>query len=105
MSQAQASVEDLQRRKAIAEAEKAAIDAELARDEARKKLVESQTSVDPAKQAQEAKVEVAKSAKALADAEKAQADAQAAAFKSKLGEVPSSGISGSVKVEQRPVPI
>lgn len=100
MSQAQASVEDLQRRKAIAEAEKAAIDAELARDEARKKLVESQTSVDPAKQAQEAKVEVAKSAKALADAEKAQADAQAAAFKSKLGEVPSSGISGSVKVEQ-----
>ncbi len=100
MAQAQSSLEDLQKRKALAEAEKAVIDAELARDESKSKLAAIQAPADPAKKAQDSKVEAAKSARALADAEKAQADAEAAAAKAKIGEVPTSGISGSVKVEQ-----
>lgn len=58
MVQAQDSLEDLQKRKAIAEAEKAAIEAEHARDEARKKLV---APLDPVQNANEAAVEAAKS--------------------------------------------
>lgn len=100
MSQAQSSLEDLQKRRAIAEAEKAAIDAEIARDDSKKKLVDSQAPADPAKKTQEARLEAAKSAKSIADAEKAQADAELAAASAKIGAVPSSGISGSVKVEQ-----
>lgn len=100
MSQAQASVADLQARKAIADAEKAAIDAEFAREESRKKLAESLAPADPGKQIQDARLDAAKSAKTLADAEKARSDAEAAAFKSRLGDVPSSAISGNVKVEQ-----
>ncbi len=100
MSQAQSSLEDLQKRKVIADAEKAAIDAEIARDEAKKKLADAQAPADPAKKAKEAKLDAAKSAKDIADAEKAQADAELGAVKAKIGEVPTSGISGSVKVEQ-----
>ena len=100
MSQAQSSLDDLQKRKAIAEAEKAAIEAELARDDAIKKLANSKLAVDPAKKAKEDKLDAAKTAKEVADAEKAQAEAELAAIKAKIGEVPSSGISGSVKVEQ-----
>ncbi len=96
MSQAQSSLEDLQKRKAIAEAEKAMIDAEFARDEAKKKLTDSQVPIDPAKTAKDAKVDAAKSAKDIADAEKAEADAKLAALKAKIGEVPASGISGNV---------
>lgn len=100
MSQAQSSLEDLQKRRAIAEAEKAAIDAEIARDESKKKLIDSQAPADRAKTTQEARLEAAKTAKSIADAEKAQADAELAAASAKIGAVPSSGISGSVKVEQ-----
>ncbi len=100
MSQAQTSIEDLQERTAIAEAEKKAIDAEIALEEAKKKLFDSQAPVDPNKKAKDATLDAAKSAKEIADAQKAQADAELAAFKAKIGEVPSSGISGSVKLEQ-----
>lgn len=99
MPESQTSMEDLQKRKAIAEAEKAAIDAELARDESRKKLTDSQAATDAAKKVQDAKVDAAKSVKAAAEAPKARADADAAALKSKVGDIPSSGISGGVKVE------
>jgi hypothetical protein len=51
MVQAQVSLEDLQKRKTIAEAEKAAIEAETARDEARKKQSESVAPLDPVKKA------------------------------------------------------
>ena len=49
MAQAQDSLEDLQKRKTIAEAEKAAIEAEAARDEARKKRSELVAPLDPVK--------------------------------------------------------
>jgi L-lactate utilization protein LutC len=52
MAQAQESLEDLQKRKTIAEAEKAAIQAETARDEARKKQSELGAPLDPVKKAQ-----------------------------------------------------
>ena len=75
MAQAQNSLEDLQKRKAIAEAEKAAIEAETARDEARKKQSESVAPLDPAIKAESDAIEAANSANAKADAKKAQAGA------------------------------
>lgn len=100
MSQDQTGLEDLQKRKAIADAEKAAIEAELARDDAKKKLADSQTPIDPQIKAKEAALDASKSAKEIADAQKARAEAEAAALKAKIGEVPQSGISGNVKLEQ-----
>ncbi len=76
MTQAQNSLEDLQKRKTIAEAEKAAIEAETARDEARKKQSELVPPLDPAKKAKDDAVEAANSAKAIVDANKTQSDAQ-----------------------------
>lgn len=68
LAQAQDSLVDLQKRKTIAEAEKEAIEAETARDEARKKQSEVVAPLDP--------VEAANSAEATTDARKAQPDAQ-----------------------------
>ena len=76
MAQAQGSLEDLQKRKAIAEAEKEAIQAETARDEARKKQSELAAPLDPAKKAKDDPVEAANSAEAKADAKKVQSAAQ-----------------------------
>ena len=76
MAQAQNSLEDLQKRKAIAEAEKAAIEAETARDEARKKQSELVAPLDPVKQGKDDAVEAANLPKAIADANKAQPAAQ-----------------------------
>ena len=75
-AQAQGSLEELQKRKTIAEAERAAIEAETARDEARKKQSELGAPLDPAKETKDHAVEAANSAKAIADAIKAQSDAQ-----------------------------
>jgi len=68
MAQAQDSLVDLQKRKTIAEAEKEAIEAETARDEALKKQSELVAPLDP--------VEASNSAEAITDAKKAQPDAQ-----------------------------
>jgi len=76
MAQAQDNLENLQKRKAIAEAEKEAIQAETARDEARKKQSELVAPLDPVKQAKGNASEAANSANALVDVQKAQADAQ-----------------------------
>ena len=76
MAQAQDSLEALQKRKTIAEAEKEAIQAETARDEARKKQSELVAPLDPVKKAKDDVVEAANSAEATADAQKAQSDAQ-----------------------------
>ena len=81
MTQAQDSLEDLQKRKSIAEAEKEAIQAEIARDEARKKQSELGAPIDPVKKAKDDAMEAANSAKAIADAKKAQADAQSLCLK------------------------
>ncbi len=76
MAQAQDSLVDLQKRKTIAEAEKEAIEAETARDEARKKQSELVAPLDPAKKAKDNAVEAANSAEAIADAKKTQPDTQ-----------------------------
>jgi hypothetical protein len=76
MAQAQDSLVDLQKRKTIAEAEKEAIEAETARDEARKKQSELVAPHDPVKKAKDDAVEAANSAEAIADAKKTQTDAQ-----------------------------
>jgi hypothetical protein len=69
MAQAQDSLEALQKRKTIAEAEKAAIEAETARDEARKKQSELGAPLVPVKKAKDDVVEAANSAKAQPDAQ------------------------------------
>lgn len=76
MAQAQDNLVDLQKRKTIAEAEKAAIEAEIARDEARKKQSELVAPLDPVTKAKDDVVEAANSAETIADAKKAQPDAQ-----------------------------
>jgi hypothetical protein len=76
MAQAQDSLVDLHKRKTIAEAEKEAIEAEIARDEARKKQSELVAPLDPVKKAKDNAVEAANPAEAIADAKKAQPDAQ-----------------------------
>ena len=72
MAQAQDSLEDLQKRKAIAEAEKAAIEAETARDEARNKQFEWGGPHDSVKVARDGAMESSHSANAIADAQKSQ---------------------------------
>jgi hypothetical protein len=69
MAQAQDSLVDLQKRKTIAEAEKEAIEAETARDEARKKQSELVAPLDPVKKAKDDAVEAANSAEAQPDAQ------------------------------------
>ncbi len=76
MAQAQDSLEDLQKRKTIAEAEKAAIEAETARDEARQKRSELVAPLDPVKKTKVDAMEAANSAQAIMDAKKAQSGAQ-----------------------------
>ncbi len=71
MAQAQDSLEDLQKRKTIAEAEKAAIEAEIARDEARKKYNELLGPLDPAQKAKDEAVVPAYSTNSIADAKNA----------------------------------
>ena len=75
-AQAQVSLEELQKRKTIAEAEKEAIEAETARDVARKKQSELGAPLDPVKKAKDDVMEAANSAKAKADAKKAQPGTQ-----------------------------
>lgn len=69
MAQAQDSLEALQKRKTIADAETEAIQAETARDEARKKQSELVAPLDPVKKAKDDAVEVANSAKAQPEAQ------------------------------------
>ena len=74
MAHAQVSLQDLQKRKAIADAEKAAIEAEIARDEALKKRSDLVTPLDPLQKAQEAGVEATNSTNASANAGEAQSE-------------------------------
>lgn len=105
MAQAQGTTEDWKVREEAAKARKGALDAEAAAAEAEvtrlialKKLSDAQAPADPAKTATADAVATAKAAKDVADAKKAQADSELAAFKAKIGEVPSSGIQGSVAI-------
>lgn len=105
MAQAQGTSEDWKAREDAAKARKGALDAEAAAAEAEvtrltalKKLSDAQAPADPAKTATADAVAAAKAAKDVADAKKAQADSELAAFKAKIGEVPSSGIQGSVEL-------
>jgi hypothetical protein len=68
MAQAEDSLVDLQKRKTIAEAEKEAIEAETARDEARKKQSELAAPLDPVKKAKDDIGEPANSMKVQPDA-------------------------------------
>lgn len=105
MSNAQESLDDLKKRvetanalKAARDAEAGAADAEATRLLSLKKLADAQAPQDPAKAAAADALAASKLAKDMADAKKAQADAELAAFKAKVGEVPSSGIQGSVEL-------
>ncbi len=71
VAQAQDSLENLQKRKSMAEAEKAAIEAEIARDEARKKYNESLSPLDPAQKAKDEAADPAYSTNAIPDAKNA----------------------------------
>ena len=70
-AQAQDSLENLQKRKSIAEAEKAAIEAEISRDEARKKYNESLSPLDPAQKAKDEAADPASSTNAISDTKNA----------------------------------
>src|SRR5687767_11539826 len=75
------------------------LDAQAARDVAAKQAADAKKALDDAQKAPSASAEAvaqAKAAKDVADARKAQSDAELAAFKAALGEVPSSGVTGTV---------
>lgn len=76
LAQAQDSLEDFQKRKAMAEAEKEAIQAETARDEARQKQSDLVAPLDRVDKANDDAAKAANSAGAKADADKAQSEAQ-----------------------------
>lgn len=71
MAQAQDSLENLQKRKAVAEAEKAAIEAEIARNEARKKYNETLSPLDPSQKAKDEAADPAYSTNAISDTKNA----------------------------------
>src|SRR5689334_16411482 len=98
-SMVQPNLDDLRRRKEIADAERAALEAELLRDDARQKLAD-RSAVAPTQKAAADRMETAKAAKVQADADKAQSDAEFAALKARFGSVPASGFTGAVKVEE-----
>ena len=71
IAQAQDSLEDLQKRKTIAEAEKAAIEAEIARDEARKKYNQLLGPLDAAQKAKDEALDSAHSTNSIEDGKNA----------------------------------
>jgi hypothetical protein len=79
------------------DAEKKRIDAQIALEEARKKLNAPPSPPDANAQA----IAAAKATKEVADAEKAAADARTAAFKANYGGVPDSGIAGDVTLSEK----
>ncbi len=108
MGNAQVSDDDWKKRQASAELQKKALDEEAAVAEsevkklnALKKLAEAQATPDAAKAATADAIASAKAGKELADAKKAQSEADLAAFKAKIGEVPASGIQGSITLSDK----
>lgn len=74
IAHAQDNLENLQKRKSIAEAEKAAIEAEIARDEARKKQADLVAPTNPTMKETDDAVEAEYSAKGTADDKNAPPD-------------------------------
>ena len=96
VDQAKADKERFDALKAAVDAEKQLLDARKALDAAKKTPTAAEAATaEQVAQAKTAK-EIADAQKALADAQKALSDSQLAAFKSALGEVPDSGIKGTV---------
>jgi hypothetical protein len=95
MANGQTTLDELKQKKEIAEAEKAANDAQTALIESKKKLEEAIAGPSASQTKTAAEVASASNAKAIADAKKAQTDAELAALQAKMT-VPSSGITGTV---------
>ncbi len=91
----QKQIEELRKQKERLELEKQIIEAQKALAEAQK----SPSSYANEVAAAQAAKELADAQKALADAKKAISDAELSAFKSALGEIPSSGITGAVELK------
>jgi len=96
MSAQQPSPEELEKLKKQVEAQRELIEAQT-------KLIEAQRAQQQAAELADAKAAktIADAQKAAADARKADADAQSAAFKAMIGEVPSSGIQGTVETKDK----
>ena len=102
------SVAELEKKTELANKRKALADAERAAIEAERALQQASTPAEGVKAQREAAIADANAAKAesdaqkaLADARKAQADAELAAFKARIGDVPTSGITGSTELKDK----
>jgi hypothetical protein len=95
---------DFVKRQELAEAETKALDAEKKRIEAQVALEEAKKKVNAPPVSPDANAQAlsaAKATKEVADAEKAAADARSAAFKAKYGGVPDSGVAGDVTLSDK----
>lgn len=95
----QKKLEELERRKKLADAEKAALEAERLLIEARKALEKARETPDASAQSLKDQIDAAKAAKDLADAKKAQREAELGAFKAALGDVPTPPQTGAVELK------
>ncbi|MBI3505161.1 MAG: hypothetical protein HY059_09985 [Proteobacteria bacterium] len=95
---AAAETTDWEAAKKNADAERAAIEAQKLLLQSKKELAALQ---DPARQSTDTEVAAAKAAKELAEARKGRTDAEVAAFKSQLGDIAASGITGSVQIADK----
>ena len=82
-------------------AETKAMDAEVARIAAQKKLTEARTPTDPGQVASADALAVAKREKDLAEAQSARIKAEMGLFTSRLGDIPVSGIQGGVTLSEK----
>lgn len=97
----QREIDRVNKAKELAEARKALLTAEKALSDAQKTATPSEAELQQQLAAAKAAKDLAEAQKSVADARKAKSDADAAAFKAAVGEVPASGITGSVEVKDK----
>jgi hypothetical protein len=97
----QKQIDYLNKQKELADAQKALLDSQKALADAQKPPDPSLKQLQDESAAAKAAKDLADAQKALADAKKAASDSQLAAFKAAVGDVPASGISGSVDLKEK----
>ncbi len=96
-----ATQDDLQRQIDLLKKQKELLELQKQVSDAQRALVNAQNAPADALASAKAAKDLADAQKAIADSKKAVADSELAAFKSALGEIPSSGISGTVEVKDK----
>ena len=97
----QKQIDNLKKQKDLADAQKALLDSQKALGDAQQPADPNLKQLQDQATAAKAAEDVADAQKALFDAKKAASDLQLAAFKAAMGDVPASGITGSVELKDK----